>query len=168
MKKLLLALTLAAVLPSLAFSAQLTRFQPGKALQDGSQLNQSVDALNSGLTCASYIQKVAAASIVDETFFVASRAMRVATVSATFSVTNGGTLTAQLSKDTGTTAPGAGTDLLSTAFNLNATANTVQVGALVGTAGVVNLAAGDRLAIDFSAAGTNLVGAIITACMAPN
>lgn len=167
MKKLLL-LALAASIPLAANAAPLTRYQPGKALQDGTQLNQAVDALNSGLTCVSHVQKVAAASIVDETFFVATRAMRVVSISATFSVTNGGALTAQVTKDTGTDAPGAGTDLLSSAFNLNATANTVQNGSLVGTAGVINLAAGNRLAVDFSAAGTNLVGTVITACLAPN
>jgi hypothetical protein len=61
-----------------------------------------------------------------------------------------------VSKDTGTDAPGAGTDLLTNntagGFDLNATANTVQVGALATTAGLRKLNAGDRLSIDFAQA----------------
>jgi hypothetical protein len=93
--------------------------------------------------------------------------MRVISISEIHSVAAGGTSTLQVTKDTGTAAPGAGTDLLSTAFNLNATANTTQTGALVTTAGVVNLAAGNRLAVDFADAIQSSVGVTVTVCLAP-
>lgn len=167
MKKILIAL-ISLVLATPIFAAELQRYQPGPRLIDGTQLNTIVDALNSALECHSYVQKVAAASLVDETFFIANRPFKVRSVSAVFSVTNGAALTVQLSKDTGTNAPGAGTDLLTTALDLNTTANTVLTGVLVGTAGVTSLATGNRLAVDFSAAGTNIVGFVLTVCMAPN
>lgn len=178
MKKLLLAALMAACLPSLSYAQQtgassqlLLKFPPGYISPNGNQLNKMVDAINGGEICPTYVQKVAAASLVDETFFIATRAMKVISASAVFSVTNGGALVVQVVKDTGTNAPGAGTDLLTnnsnTGFDLNVTANTVQTGTLVTTAGVTNLAIGNRLAVDFSAAGTNVVGAIVTVCLAP-
>ena len=76
-----------------------------------------------------------------------------------------------LEKDTGTTAPGSGTALLTnntnTGFNLNATANTVQVGALVATAASLALATGDRLAMKFTGSATATANLALTACLAP-
>lgn len=61
--------------------------------------------------------------------------------------TDGGSVTLQLEKLTGTTAPDAGTALLSTALSLKATANTVQTGTIVTTISSINLATGDRLCL---------------------
>jgi hypothetical protein len=167
MRKLLLAALIAAI-PFSVNAAQLQRYQPGKALQDGTQLNQAVDAINSGLTCVSFYTGVALAANTDTVFYIASKNMRVVSIAEVHAVAAGGTSTLQVTKDTGTNAPGAGTDLLTTAFNLNATANTVQHGSLVGTAGVVNLARGDRLAVDFADAVQSTAGVAVTACLAPN
>jgi hypothetical protein len=91
------------------------------------------------------------ASATDATIFIAARAYQVVDVSEVHSVAAGGTSTLQLTKDTSTNAPGAGTDLLtSTGFNLNATANTVQNGTLTSTTADLQLAAGDRLGLDFA------------------
>jgi hypothetical protein len=85
---------------------------------------------------------------VDECFFIATRACIVKTVSQIHSVAAGGTSTMTVMKDTGTTAPGAGTSLhQSGSFNLNATANTVQNITIATTQSVVSLAAGDRLSV---------------------
>lgn len=86
----------------------------------------------------------------DRVFFVATRACTVVAISEVHSVAAGGASTLQVVKDTSTDAPGAGTNLLSSAFDLNATANTVQAGALSATAADLVLAAGNRLAIDFA------------------
>jgi len=79
--------------------------------------------------------------------------------------TTAATLRVQLTKDTGTQAAGAGTDLLTNTsgagFDLKAAANTVQVGALVAES-IRTLAAGDRLALDFTAAAAELAGLVIT------
>ena len=121
----------------------------------------------SGITCATFSTGVALAANTDQVFFVATRAFRVVAISQIHAVAAGGTSTLQVTKDASTNAPGAGTDLLSAAFNLNATANTVQAGTLVSTAGVTSLAAGDRLAVDFADAVQSTAGVAVTACMAP-
>lgn len=107
----------------------------------------------------------------DTVFFVAPRAMQVIAASCVFSVTAGGASALQVVKDSGTNAPGAGTDLLTnntnTGFDLALTANTVQVGTLVTTAGVCTLAAGDRLAVDFANAIQSSAGVVVTVAMVP-
>lgn len=102
----------------------------------------------------------------DRVIFVATQACKIIAISESHAVAAGGASALQVTKDTGTTAPGAGTDLLTnntnTGFDLNATANTVQVGALVATAATVTLAAGDRLSIDFAQAIQSTAGLTIT------
>ena len=123
-----------------------------------------------GLVCASYYFTGTPAA-TDQVFFIATRAYTVVSVSEVHSVAAGGASALQVTKDTGTAAPGAGTDLLTnntnTGFDLNGTANTVQNGTLVGTAGVTSLAAGDRLAVDFANAIQSSAGVVVTACLAP-
>ena len=59
---------------------------------------------------------------------------------------SGGSVTLQLEKLTGTTAPDSGTTLLATALSLKATANTVQTGVLVKSRQTA-LKKGDRLCL---------------------
>ena len=115
----------------------------------------------------------AAALMVDQSFFVANRAYQVTGarfVHAT-AETTAATLLIQVTKDTSTNAPGAGTDLLTnntnTGFDGKATANTVQVGTLTATAASLLLAAGYRLSLDFSAGATELVGVTVTVSLKP-
>ncbi len=110
----------------------------------------------------------AAALMIDQTFFVATRAYEVIAASFIHAVaeTTAATLHVQVTKDTGTDAPGAGTDLLTNTsnagFDCKATANTVQAGTLTATGASLQLAAGNRLSVDFSAGATELVGVTIT------
>ena len=60
--------------------------------------------------------------------------------------TDSGTVTLNVEKLTGTTAPGSGTNLIATALSLKATANTVQTATLT-TQSLLSLGAGDRLAL---------------------
>lgn len=126
---------------------------------------KSTDAL----VCASYYFTGTPAA-TDQVFFVATRPMIVVQVSEVHSVAAGGASVLQVVKDTGTAAPGTGTDLLTnntnTGFDLNATANTPQVGTLV-TQATRTLAAGDRLSVDFANAIQSSAGVVVTACMAP-
>lgn len=114
------------------------------------------------ITCATATPTTA----TDSYFFVATRAYLVVTASEVHGVAAGGVSTLQVVKDTGTTAPGAGTDLLSAAFDMNGTANTVQTGALI-AAGSRTLAAGDRLSYDFANAIQSSAVIAITVCLAP-
>lgn len=110
----------------------------------------------------------AATAMVDQTFFVANRAYQVVGVREVHSTaeTTAASLAIQVTKDTGTNAPGAGTDLLTNntnaGFDGKATAHTVQTGTLTATTASLQLAAGDRLAVDFSASATELVGVTVT------
>lgn len=113
--------------------------------------------------------KYGAGSLADQVFFIAPEAMKVLKVSAVFSAAEAtaGTLTADVTKDTGTQAPAAGVAILgSTKVNLKAAANTVQSPALTGTAANLMLAAGDRLAFKPSAAGTEIANVVVTVHLA--
>lgn len=59
-----------------------------------------------------------------------------------------GAVTVGLEKLTGTTAPGSGVSILASELSLKGTANTVQKGTLTGTLTNLNLAIGDRLALE--------------------
>lgn len=119
-----------------------------------------------GITCATYYFTGTPAATT-QSFFVAPRAFKVASVSEVHSAAAGGTSTLGVFKDTGTNAPGAGTDVLSADFNLNGTANTTQAGALSATAATLAMAAGDRLSVKFANAIQSSAGVTVTACLAP-
>lgn len=123
-------------------------------------------AMTRGLAYASYFFTGTPAA-TDQAFFVAPYPCRVVAISEVHGVAAGGTSTLQVVKDTGTAAPGAGTDLLSAAFDLNGTANTVQEGALSATAADLVLAAGDRLSVDFAHAIQSSAGVVVTVALAP-
>lgn len=126
-------------------------------------VNATTFTSTDGVACPSILP----AAATDAVFFVANRAYDVVSASAVFSAAAGGASKLQLVKDTGTDAPGAGTDLLTnntnTGFDLNGTPNTVQAGTLVAKA----LAAGDRLSVDFANAIQSSAGIVVTVCLAP-
>ena len=106
----------------------------------------------------------------DRTFYVATRGVIVNACSQVHSVAAGGVSTIQVVKDTGTAAPGAGTDLLTAAFDLNGTANTVVAktsGDFVSLA-ARTLATGDRLSVDYANAIQSTAGNLITCQLLPN
>lgn len=79
--------------------------------------------------------------------------------------TGAGQVNLQVSKDTGTQAPGAGVDLLTNntnaGFDLKGTANTLQQGGLTATTANLVLAAGDRISVDFAGILTTLAGVFV-------
>jgi len=107
-------------------------------------------------------------SCIDQTFFIANFPCQVTGITYvhTTAGNDAGAVSVQLSKDTGTQAPGAGTDLLTNntnaGFDCKGTANTVQTGALIATVATLQLAVGDRLALDFAGTVTTLAGISIT------
>lgn len=106
-----------------------------------------------------------AGSKATEAFFIAPAPMQVVSIREVHSAAEAtaGSLTADLTKDTGTDAPGAGSVLLgNTKINLKGTANTVQAPALTGTAANLLLAAGDRISFKPSAAGTEIANVVVT------
>lgn len=111
------------------------------------------------------------ASSVDEHIFVAPFACRVVSVREIHSVVGGASAAVRPRKITDTSAPGAAAsttvkEITTAAFDLTATINTTQQATLVSQASPVTssdfyLAAGDRLALDFSGTLTNLVGIVV-------
>jgi len=99
---------------------------------------------------------------VDDTVFVSSGAWALMSASASYTTAEGGALTVQLNKCTGTQAPTAGTNMLQATFDLNAAVNTVQNGTLSATASDYTLAAGDRICVDFSGAVTTAAGGCVS------
>lgn len=94
-------------------------------------------------------------------FFIASKPCRL--VAARENHTTAGTGTLQIEKLTGTTAPASGTHMLDgTGFDNSETAETVQDATLSAVAGVLDLARGDRLALDDDGALGALAGVCVT------
>lgn len=92
--------------------------------------------------------------IATTSFFQANRDMVVTGVRAVYGTAFAGGVTIDITKDTGTAAAGAGTSILGAAMSGAGTINTVLTPALTGTASTLALAAGDRLAVKFSATTT--------------
>src|SRR6059058_2039095 len=108
--------------------------------------------------------------LVDQALFICPAGQSYQVVSAdevhATASTDAAAVNLQLTKDTGTQAPGAGVDLLTNntaaGFNLKGTANTVQSATLSATTADLTLAAGDRLSIDFAGTLTALAGVVLT------
>ncbi len=111
------------------------------------------------------------ANLADQAFFISDGNYEILTISEVHSTlgTNGSAVSLQVTRDTATDAPGAGTDLLSNntnvGFDLKATINTVQVGTFVDTR-FNYLLAGDRLSCDFAGTLTAVAGVTVTVSLA--
>lgn len=118
-----------------------------------------------GIEQRNVVQTELLAASVDKWVFVADRAYEVVAVREIHSVAGGASAAVRPRKVTaaGTDAPGATAgatvkELTAAAIDLTATANTAQSPALVGTAADLQLAAGDKIGLDFSGTLTGLVG----------
>lgn len=105
-------------------------------------------------------------------FFVANAPYIVSAVRWAHSTAgSSATCAIQLTKDTSTDAPGAGTALLTNntnaGFDGSAAINTAQVGALTATAASLLMAIGDRLSLDFNGTLTALAGVVCTVSLTP-
>ncbi len=104
--------------------------------------------------------------IGDQTFFVANRPYIVSGAYYVHSTKcSVASVVVQITKDTSTNAPGAGTDILTnntnTGFACDAANNTVQTGTLTATAATRLLAPSDRLAVDYTGTLTDIAGVVI-------
>ena len=104
---------------------------------------------------------------VDASFFVADRAYVVKGIRGVNDVIGtGGACTAVIRKVPTGTALASGTALHSGSYNLVGTANTNQILALSIVASDLLMAAGDRLAIDYTGVATSAIG-VVTVTLAP-
>lgn len=107
--------------------------------------------------------------IVDQHFFLANCDYIVSRIDEVHSAagTNGGAVTLDVKKCTGTQAPSAGTTLLSAVFSLKTTPNVVQNGALTATAADLRLAPGNRISIDVTGTMTAVAGVVVVVTLQP-
>lgn len=116
---------------------------------------------------------VGATALADRTIFIADRAYRIKAIREVHATAeaSAGSLDLQVTKDTGTNAPGAGTALLTNnsnaGFDIKGTANTVQTGTLTATVADLLLAAGDRIGLNYEAAGTEGAGVAVSVMLVP-
>lgn len=96
-------------------------------------------------------------------FFVADKTYAINSITEVHGTTgtDGGAVTLQIERLQGTEALDAGDTLLSTAFNLKGTANTVQYGELVRT-NILILGIGDRLSLKDSGTLTSVADVVVT------
>ena len=107
--------------------------------------------------------------VATQNFFVANRDMVITGVSAIFATAFAAGATLQITHDTGTSAPGAGTSILGAAIAIDGTGsaiNTVINPALAASATTLLLNAGDRLSVKFSATTTG-TGVCVTVAFQP-
>lgn len=105
------------------------------------------------------------ASIATQPFFIATRPYVIVAASQVHATAGGAAAAADVTVDTGTTAPGGGTSCLSSAFDCTATANTVQTRTIPVSNNVLN--SGDRLSVKMSGTLTALAGLVVTVSLVP-
>lgn len=109
----------------------------------------------------------------DTCFFIANRPYTVWAISEAHTAlgTDVSAVNLQAVKDTGTDAPGTGTNILTNnsnaGFNLKGPINTPEYGTLTGTAATLALATGDRLSVDWAGTPTAVAGVVVTVSLIP-
>lgn len=103
---------------------------------------------------------------VKQAFFTADRTYEFAAAAVTYSTAEGSALTANVTRESGTTAAGSGTSMQSGTFNLNTTTNTVQNATLLTVKDNIILA-GDRLSINLSTTLSTAVGFCLSVKLIP-
>lgn len=147
-------------------------------LSSGGAVDFAADQLTIGTVPVSPYRTVSVslstnALCIDQNVFIADRALQVTRIDYNHATagTDGSAVNLQVAKQTGTQAIGSGTNLLTNntnaGFNCKATINTVQNGTLTGTTASLQLAAGDRLALDFAGTVTSLAGVTVTIQLKP-
>lgn len=103
------------------------------------------------------------------TFFVSDRQYNVLAVAEVHGTagSDGGSVTLQIERLQGTEAPDSGDALLTTAFNLKGTADTVQYGTLTNTGGVSAIQRGDRLCLKDAGTLTAVANLVVTVYIQP-
>lgn len=109
---------------------------------------------------------LANASLATQSFWVANRDQQVTGISLSYTVagTDAGAVTIDVTKDTSTQAPGAGTTMLSATANAKSASfiNTPTFLGLTATTATLSMLAGDRISIKFTGVLTALAGVVLT------
>lgn len=141
---------------------------PGTAVSTGTPGEFQI-ASTAGTVEAMWQQSTVAAVPVSGShyvIFLARRAYRVKSCAVCCS-SSSTVPTVDIKKDTGTTAPGSGTTVLTGVITFSGTANTVVAGTLVSTIATLTLAAGDRLTVSFAGTVGSIVNATVSVLLVP-
>lgn len=140
-----------------------------RTFRDNKVLCTVADALEVGGNIIPQVLSVsfvaaANASVLDTAFFIANEAYTVTSIREIHGTlgTDAGAVTLQVTKATGTQAPSAGVALLAATVDLKGTINTALNPALTATAADLDLAAGNRLAVDITGVTTAVAGLCVT------
>lgn len=148
-------------------------FKLSTAVTSLAGLEIAIDYLPGGKNVLAVFNLQSNTDLSDQAFFLAMQDFLVVAAYATVGTagTNGSAVNVQVVKDTGTDAPGAGTNLLTNntnaGFNLKNTINTIETGALSVTASELRLAPGNRLSVDFAGTLTAVAGVVVVVVLAP-
>lgn len=108
-------------------------------------------------------------SLGTQAFFICDKSYTITSINYSAKTQATGTLTCNVTKDTGTQAPGAGVSLQSGTFNcVTIVNNTTTAGALTSTTADLTTAVGDRLSMLFTGTVSTLAGVTVTVTMTPN
>lgn len=128
-----------------------------------------VDVLDGGVSEVSWFQPLSStacpASAAVGNIFIANRIYRIKGVRASL-VLQGTSVTVNVTKESGTTAPGAGTAVITAAMAL-AVSNTVVAGTLAAATATLTMAAGDRLSFTIGGTVGSATGLTITVMLEP-
>lgn len=155
----------------IAGNANLIGTSPDKILEV--DVRSAVDTATTLVSVPATVFCLLNEDCVDQAFFIADRAYQVTAIREIHAVAgdDAGAVNIQVTKDTGTDAPGAGANLLTNnanaGFNAKGTANTVQAGTLTATGADLLLAAGNRLSLDFAGTVATLAGVVVVVTLAP-
>lgn len=141
---------------------------PGTAVSTGTPGEFQINS-TAGTTEFSWLQSTVAAVPVSGSSYVialANRAYRVKAMRICCS-SSATVPTVDLRKDTGTTAPGSGTTLLTGVATFSGTANTVVSGTLISTVASLTMAAGDRLSVTFGGTVGSIINATVSVLVVP-
>lgn len=106
------------------------------------------------------------ADIKTQSFYIANRDRTITGVKCIYKTAFAAAVTIDVTKDTGTTAAGGGTSILTAAMAGDGTVNTLITPTVAVAAATLKMAAGDRLAVKFSATTTG-VGICLIVTFAP-
>lgn len=141
---------------------------PGAAVSTGTPGEVVVNGV-AGITEVNWFQPLSStacpASAAVGNIFIANRAYRIKGVRASL-VLQGTSVTVNITKESGTTAPGAGTTILTGNMSL-AVSNTVVTGTLVSTVATLLMAAGDRLSFTIGGTVGAATGLTMTVLLVP-
>lgn len=109
---------------------------------------------------ATHVQGFSQASPADQPVFIAPFDLTLKAIYEAHATagSDAGAVTLQIERLQGTEAIGSGDNVLTTAFNMKATADTVQTGVLT----VTTMSQGDRLALNYTGTLTDLANVAVT------